>query len=87
MQDMLPLAPNSQISDADFNSQVISDGWIPEVVLSPWSSSHLEMKPYFSKTNFDSLISNSGHLLISNYFLKVVLRYITKPNAFFCSQL
>lgn len=85
-QDMLPLAPKSQISDADFNSQVTSDG-SQKVVLSPRSSSLLEMRPYFNQTNFDSLISNSGHLLITNYSLKVVLGYITKPNAFFCSEL
>lgn len=85
-QDMLPLASKSQISDADFNSQVTNDG-SQKVVLSPWLSSHLEMWHYFNQTNSDSLISNSGHLLITSYCLKVVLGYITKPNALFCSEL
>lgn len=43
------------------------------------------MGPYFHQTNFDPLISNSGHLLFSNYCLKVVLGDITKPNSFFFS--
>ena len=45
--------------------------WLPMMDARKWlwaarSSSHLEMGPYFHKTNSDPLISNSGHLLFTS---------------------